>query len=237
MRSARAKTDDGIVFGEYTDDGRLITDGAEYAIEDESTLVAPCEPTALYCTGLNYQNILEARDAEKPENPSFFIKPPVSVCSTGESISYPSFTDELAYAGELAAVVHEECENVAPPDVPDVLYGYTIMNDLDAFDQPNLTARKAFNKSAPLGPWIETDIDPTTIDTRVAQNGEVKYEVNTELMLFEPQEIISYISDRVTLQSGDVISFGSPGGPHQVAAGDEISIQYDGIGELINTID
>lgn len=236
MRLARAETEDGVIHGEYTTDGRLVTNDSEYQIHNESSLVAPCEPTAFYCIGLNYENILELRGAEKPEEPSFFIKPPVSICDPGDSIAYPSFTNELAFAGELAAVIGDRCKDLEPKDVHTAVLGYTIMNDLDAFDQPQLSARKAFNKSAPLGPWIETDINPTNIDTTVRINGEMQYEANTELMLFHPDEIISYLSNRVTLQPGDVISFGSPGGPDEVKPGDDIRIQYDGIGELHNEI-
>jgi 2-keto-4-pentenoate hydratase/2-oxohepta-3-ene-1,7-dioic acid hydratase in catechol pathway len=241
MRLARARTGDGtIVTGSIeTDNGtdRLVSDDGTYGLDDEATLLAPCVPSALYCVGRNYAATLDQMDYERPEEPDFFIKPSVSVHPPDEPVPYPSFTTELTYAGELAAVIDRECHAIAESEVSDVLRGYTIMNDLDALDQPGRTARKAWNDSAPLGPWIETDCDPAAIEMETLINGEIRQEALTELMLFDPRTVIAYLSERFTFRPGDVIAFGSPANPGTVEPGDEIAIRYDGIGTLETTID
>ncbi|AUV82245.1 fumarylacetoacetase [Salinigranum rubrum] len=234
MRLARARTDDGVVPGEYRD-GTLVTGGDEYAV-DEHELLPPCEPTALYCVGRNYAATLEQMEYERPEEPDFFIKPPASLLGHEDPVAYPPFTEELTYAGELAAVVDVECRDVAPADVPDVVRGYTVMNDVDALDQQGRTARKAFRGSGPLGPWVETDVDPTAIDMHTDVSGERRQDANTELMLFGPHEVVSFLSRRFTLQPGDVVAFGSPANPGLIEPGDSVEITYEGVGTLRNEV-
>jgi 2-keto-4-pentenoate hydratase/2-oxohepta-3-ene-1,7-dioic acid hydratase in catechol pathway len=234
MRLVRAQTGDGPREGELQD-GTLSTDDGEYSIERED-LLAPCVPSALYCVGRNYTETLDQMEYDRPEEPDFFIKPPVSVIPTDSSIPYPTFSEEVTYAGELAAVIRQECKNVAVEDVPEVVRGYTIMNDVDALDQQGRTARKAFDGSGPLGPWIETDLDPRGIDMHTEINGERRQESNTELMLFDAYEIVSYLSERFTFSSGDVIAFGSPANPGTIQPNDEIEITYEGVGTLRNSV-
>ena len=233
MRLARAQTSQGIVSGRY-EDGVLTTETGVYDVDGD--LLAPVRPTTMYCVGRNYATTLDQMEYERPTEPDFFIKPSVSTHPPDTPIPYPSFTDELTYAGELAAVVGDRCENVAVDDVDEVVTGYTIMNDLDALDQPGRTARKAFDGSGPLGPWIETDVDPVGIDMQTIINGEQRQHSNTELMLFPPHEVISFLSTRFTLQPDDVIAFGSPANPGLIEPGDEIEITYEDIGTLRNTV-
>ena len=118
----------------------------------------------------------------------------------------------------------------------DVVRGYMIMNDLDSLDQAGRTARKAFDNSAPLGPWIETDIDSTSLDMTTDIDDERRQEANTSQMLFSPQEIIAHLSERYTFQPGDVVWFGRPVNPGFIEAGNEIEIWYEEIGTLSNTV-
>ena len=234
MRLARAQTSDGVVSGRY-EDGTLETGTDVYDID--GNLLAPVRPTTMYCVGRNYTATLDQMEYERPSEPDFFIKPSVATHPPETPIPYPAFSDEVTYAGELAAVVDERCENVAEDDVEDVLRGYTILNDVDALDQPGRTARKAFNGSGPLGPWIETDLDPVGLDMQTVINGEERQHSNTELMLFKPREVVSFLSKRFTLQPNDVIAFGSPANPGLIEPGDEIEVSYEGIGTLRNTVD
>ena len=236
MRLARLQTADGIVEGEYRD-GVVVADGTDYVVGEDGRLAAPCDPSALYCVGRNYAATLDQMDYERPEEPDFFIKPPTSVAGHRTDIPYPSFTDELTYAGELAAVVDERCHDVDEADVPDVLRGFTVMNDLDALDQQGRTARKAFDASGPLGPWLETDLDPTNLDMHTDVGGERRQEANTELMLFDPFEVVSYLSERFTFRPGDVVAFGSPANPGLVEPGEAVEITYEGIGTLSNRVE
>jgi 2-keto-4-pentenoate hydratase/2-oxohepta-3-ene-1,7-dioic acid hydratase in catechol pathway len=236
MRLARVDTPDGPVTGEYRDGAVHADDGVHEA--DREDLLAPCEPSALYCVGRNYAATIDSMGYDIPDDPDFFIKPPASVVGPGDDIPYPTFSEEVTYAGELAAVVDDRCTHIAPDEVPDVLRGYTIMNDMDALDQQGRTARKAWDASGPLGPWIETDVDPVdepmAMSTDVA--GERRQEATTELMLFDAHEVVSYLSKRFTFRSGDVIAFGSPDNPGLVASGDEVAITYEGVGTLRNTV-
>ncbi len=235
MRLARIRTSDGTVTGRY-EDGVVHTDDESYEVGVDGDLRPPCEPTALYCVGRNYAETLDQMEYERPEEPDFFIKPPASLVSHDTPIAYPEFTSELTYAGELAAVIDETCHDVPESEVPEIVRGYTIMNDVDALDQQGRTARKAFDGSGPLGPWIETAVDPTDIDMWTDVSDERRQEANTELMLFDPYEIISYLSKRFTFQPGDVVAFGSPANPGLIEPGDTVEITYEGVGTLRNQV-
>ncbi|EMA41385.1 fumarylacetoacetate hydrolase family protein [Halococcus hamelinensis] len=236
MRLARARTTDGVVAGEY-DDGTVMANDTSYPLDAADVeLLAPCEPSAFFCVGRNFAATIDQMGYDKPDRPDFFIKPPVSRHPPERPIEYPEFTDELTYAGELAAVIDEPCTNLAPEDVPDAVRGYTVLNDLDALDQDGRTARKAFDGSAPLGPWIETDVDPSGIEMETVIDDEVRQEATTEQMLFSPNEVVSFLSERFTFAPGDVIAFGSPANPGLIEPGDEIAITYEGVGTLRNTV-
>ncbi len=235
MRLGRVQTADGTVSGTY-ENGTVKTETDVYEVDTDSNLLAPVCPTTIYCVGRNYAATLDQMDYERPTEPEFFIKPSVSVHPPESPIPYPSFTEELTYAGELAAVVDEQCKNVAENDVDNILRGYTILNDLDALDQPGRTARKAFDGSAPIGPWIETDLDPVGIEMQTTINGNKRQQSQTDLMFFKPREVVSFLSKRVTLLPNDVIAFGSPANPGLIEPGDEIEISYEGIGTLRNTV-
>jgi 2-keto-4-pentenoate hydratase/2-oxohepta-3-ene-1,7-dioic acid hydratase in catechol pathway len=173
---------------------------------------------------------------ERPAEPDFFLKPPTSLLAHERSVRYPDWTDELTYAGELVAVIDERCRDVAAEAVSDVVRGYTILNDLDALDQAGRTARKAFDGSAPLGPWIETDVDPTALDVSTTVGGERRQDANTDQMLFDPAEVVSYLSRRFTLRPGDCVAFGSPANPGLVEPGERVEITYEGVGTLSNRV-
>lgn len=236
MRLARVRTSDGVRTGEFEDE-TVTVDGTSYDVADEDVrLLAPCEPSACYCVGRNYAATVDQMDYETPDAPDWFIKPPASVLDPGADVVYPSWTEKLTYAGELAAVVDRRCRDVDVDEVGDVIRGYTILNDLDALDQPGRTARKAFDGSAPLGPWIETDVDPSGVEMTTHVGGELRQEANTRQMLFSPAEVVSFLSERYTFRPGDVVSFGSPANPGLVEPGDEVAIWYEGVGTLRNTV-
>ncbi|TKX70742.1 fumarylacetoacetate hydrolase family protein [Halorubrum sp. SP9] len=235
MRLARLLTPDGPVAGRYVD-GAVVTGDGRYEVGRDGRLLPPCDPTALYCVGRNYAETLEQMDYERPEEPDFFVKPPASLLAHGEPIRYPEWTDELTYAGELVAVIDERCRDLDPEAVPDVVRGYTVMNDVDALDQQGRTARKAFDGSAPLGPWVETDADPTSLDIETTVGGETRQDANTELMLFGPREVVSHLSKRFTFEPGDCVAFGSPANPGLVEPGERVEITYEGVGTLSNAV-
>lgn len=235
MKLARMQTPEGVVSGRYSD-GVVSTDEGEYVVGRDGELTYPCSPSALYCVGRNFAETLDQMDYERPAEPDFFIKPPAALTGPDQPIRYPEWTTELTYAGELVAVIDERCRDVDADAVPDIVRGYTILNDVDALDQQGRTARKAFDTSGPLGPWIETDLDPRGIEMETVIDGETRQSANTELMLFDPYEVVSFLSRRFTLRPGDAIAFGSPANPGTVDPGDTVEISYDGVGTLRNTV-
>ncbi|AZH25179.1 fumarylacetoacetate hydrolase family protein [Haloplanus aerogenes] len=235
MKRARIAVDGEIHAGEYRD-GVVETDAGQFVVGEDGHLAPPCEPSALYCVGRNFAETLDQMEYDVPDQPAFFIKPPASIVAHEEPIPYPTFSDEVTYAGELCAVIDERCHDLEEDEVPDVIRGYTIMNDVDALDQPGRTARKAFDGSGPLGPWIETDLDPHGIDMYTDVSGERRQEANTELMLFDPYHIVSFLSERFTFRPGDVIAFGSPANPGLIEPGDTVEIWYEGVGTLRNEV-
>ncbi|WP_340098699.1 fumarylacetoacetate hydrolase family protein [Salinibaculum salinum] len=236
MKLARIRTDDGIVTGEY-DDGTVTTEEGTYEVGEDADLLAPCEPGTFYCVGRNFAEKIDQMDYDIPDIPDWFIKPAVSLHHPNDPIVRPEWTDELTYAGELAAVIDEECTDLAgEEEVKEVLRGWSILNDLDALDQERRTARKAFDGSGPLGPVIETDLDPRGIDMETHISGEKRQDATTDWMIFDPYETIAFLSERFTFRPGDVISFGSPANPGLLEPGDDIEIWYEGIGTLENTV-
>jgi len=235
VKRARIQTPDGIVTGRY-EGSTLVADDGEYVLGRDGTLTYPCSPSALYCVGRNFVETLDQMDYDRPDQPDFFIKPPASLTGPDQPVRYPDWTDKLTYAGELVAVVDQRCRDVAPESVPEMLRGYTIMNDIDALDQQGRTARKAFDTSAPLGPYIETDIDPRAVDMETEINDETRQSATTAQMLFDPYEVVSFLSRRFTLRPGDAVAFGSPANPGTIEPGDSISITYEGVGTLTNSV-
>jgi 2-keto-4-pentenoate hydratase/2-oxohepta-3-ene-1,7-dioic acid hydratase in catechol pathway len=243
MRLARIRTDGGVECGEYEgprdgpyEAGKVVTEDGEYRVGEDGDLLAPCRPSALYCVGRNYAATIERMDYERPEQPDWFIKPPASLHPPGRPVEYPGWTDELTYAGELAAVIDDRCSDLQESEVDDHVRGYTILNDLDALDQPGRTARKAFDGSGPLGPWIETDLEPSALEMHTDVGGERRQSASTDAMLFSPRTVIAFLSERYTFRPGDVVAFGSPDNPGLVEPGEAVEIYYEGIGTLRNRL-
>lgn len=245
MPQARIDTGDEVLTGEY-DDGVVTADGESYVAGEDGTLLTPVEPETVYCMGRNYAAYLEENadviqnnlddEPEFPEQIHFFLKGPTCVIGPGDPIPYPSFSEKVGYAGELAAVMGRECKNVDPEEVADAVRGYTILNDLDAKDVEGVTEMKVFDGSAPIGPAI-ADVDPTSLEMKTTISGEVRQDASTSAMYRSPAEAISELSERVTLKPNDVIAMGSPANPGTVERGDEIEIWYEGIGTLRNTVE
>lgn len=235
MKQARLQTPTGIVSGRYHDDTVTTANGV-YTVGRDGQLTVPCTPSALYCVGRNFTATLDQMDYDRPSVPDFFIKPPAALVGPAQPVRYPQWCNKLTYAGELAAVVDRRCRDIEQSAVPDIIRGYTILNDIDALDQEGRTARKAFDTSAPLGPWIETEIDPHDITMETAINGKTRQSATTKQMIFDPYEIVSFLSRRFTLRPGDIISFGSPANPGTIEPGDDIAVTYDGVGTLRNNV-
>jgi 2-keto-4-pentenoate hydratase/2-oxohepta-3-ene-1,7-dioic acid hydratase in catechol pathway len=208
---------------------------------DDVRLVAPVLPRSkVVGIGRNYADHASEFGNEVPAEPLVFLKPNTAVIGPHEPIVYPDQTEDLHFEGELAVVIGRICRDIDAEDVPKVIYGYTIGNDVTARD---LQARdgqwaraKGFDSFCPLGPWIETDldIDDLAIQTRV--NGDLKQDARTSDLIFDIPSLVSYVSSFMTLLPGDVLLTGTPGGVGPMLPGDEVSVTVEGIGTLSNRV-
>jgi len=202
--------------------------------------LSPTRPTKIVAVGLNYRAHAEEMGKPLPEEPLLFMKPSTAVISNKMKIIKPKMSQRVDYEGELAIVIGRKCKKVSPEEAPDYILGYSCFNDVTARDlqqkDVQYTRAKSFDTFAPYGPWINTDIDPIGLKITTRVNGEVKQEGNTEDMIFSPFELVSFISQIMTLLPGDVIATGTPPGVGPLQAGDRVEVEIEGIGTLINYV-
>lgn len=204
-------------------------------------LVAPVIPRSkVVAIGRNYAAHAAELGNEVPTDPLVFLKPNTSVVGPGDGIVYPPQTSSLHFEGELAIVIGRICRHVPKDRVDEVIYGYTVANDVTARDLQQSDKQwwraKGFDTFCPLGPWIETELDTADLRIRTTQNGEERQNGSTALMIFDIPTQIAHISAAMTLLPGDVILTGTPAGVGEMNVGDEISITVEGIGTLTNRV-
>ncbi|GAB6276790.1 MAG: fumarylacetoacetate hydrolase family protein [Rectinema sp.] len=203
-------------------------------------LEAPCAPKKAVCVGLNYRDHADEFGQTIPSAPVLFIKPSTSLLGPGKTIQYPSMSKRVDYEAELVVVIGRLAKNVTAHDAFDYVLGYTCGNDVTARDlQPQngqWTIAKSFDTFMPLGPWIETDIDPSSLQIKALLNGEVRQSSSTTNLIFNVADLIAYISQIMTLEPGDVIMTGTPSGVGPMKKGDRIVVEIEGIGHLENII-
>ena len=206
----------------------------------EVTLLAPVEPSKVVAFGRNYAEHAAELGNEVPEVPIVFLKPSTAVVGPGAAVPYPLLTSNLHFEGELAAVVGRRCVAVTPEEATGVIFGYTVANDLTMRDvqksEGQWTRGKGFDGSCPLGPWMETELDPSALALRATVNGEVRQEGTTADMLRDVAGCVSWISQAMTLLPGDVVLTGTPAGVGALERGDEVSVTIQGIGTLTTRI-
>lgn len=207
-------------------------------------LVAPVIPRSkVVGIGRNYADHAAERGVEVPANPLVFLKPNTSVIGPDEPIVRPMETSELHYEGELAVVIGRICRRVPVERAADVIFGYTVANDVTARDLQHSDGQwsraKGFDSFCPLGPWISTHLDLAEagkLDLVTTVNGEVRQNGNTADMVFSIAELIAHVSSFTTLLPGDVILTGTPSGIGEIAPGDRVSVTVSGIGTLTNPV-
>lgn len=253
MRIARFSLDDEPRFGLVGDDGGVevvaVLKGdplyAGYELTgqklplDEVRLLAPVIPRSkVVGIGKNYARHAAEMDGEVPAEPLVFLKPNTSVIGPDDAIVHPSISDRVDFEGELAVVIGRICKDVAPADAEKVIFGYTIANDVTARD---LQARdgqwaraKGFDTFLPLGPWIETDLDPAASRITTTLDGEVVQDAPTSDMVFAVPDLVAFVSAFTTLLPGDVILTGTPAGIGPMEPGQSVSVTVAGIGTLTN---
>lgn len=222
---------------------------------NDVTLVAPIPRPRknIFCIGKNYVDHAKelGSEADIPEHPMVFSKPPTTVTGPESPVSVPSgLTDFLDYEGELAVVIGKEAKAVAKADAYEYVFGYTIINDVSARDiqsrHKQFLLGKSLDTSCPMGPYIvhkSAIADPHNLHLETKVNGDIRQSANTELMIFDIPTLISVISQGTTLEPGDIIATGTPAGvgkgmkpPQPLRSGDVVEITVDGIGTLKNTV-
>ena len=204
-------------------------------------LLAPVIPRSkVVGIGRNYAAHAAEMGGEVPDEPLMFLKPNTSVVGPGDPIFYPRQSSEVHYEGELAVVIGRICRDVAADRVKDVIYGYTIGNDVTARDlqksDVQFTRGKGFDSFCPLGPWIETELDTSDLRVTTHLNGDLVQDGSTKDLIFDVATLVSYVSSVMTLLPGDVILTGTPEGVGPMNPGDEVEVAITGIGTLTNKV-
>jgi 2-keto-4-pentenoate hydratase/2-oxohepta-3-ene-1,7-dioic acid hydratase in catechol pathway len=208
-------------------------------------LLAPVIPRSkVVAIGRNYAAHAAELGHDVPDEPMMFLKPNTSVIGPDEPIYYPRQTEELHYEGELAVVIGRICRDVPPEQATDVIYGYTVGNDVTARDlqrrDVQFTRAKGFDTFCPLGPWIETDLDPQDFADGVAVqtylNGDLKQDGSTKDLIFDIPTLVAHVTSVMTLLPGDVILTGTPDGVGPMEVGDEVEVAIARIGSLTNRV-
>jgi 2-keto-4-pentenoate hydratase/2-oxohepta-3-ene-1,7-dioic acid hydratase in catechol pathway len=203
-------------------------------------LLAPILPSKVVAVGRNYLEHIEEMGNEVPAAPMIFLKPSTSVIGDGDYIRLPPDTNEVDHEAELAAIIGRPARDLSPDEALGHVLGYAAANDVSARDQQRSDVQwaraKGHDSFCPLGPWIETVLDPADLRIVARVNGEVRQDSRTSLMIHKLPELIAYMSSIMTLLPGDVILTGTPSGVGRIVAGDTVSIEIEGIGTLTNPV-
>ena len=221
----------GNVFGRYR------RKEAETPLSDVN-LLAPSEPSKIICVGRNYVEHAKELGNDVPQVPLIFMKPPSSIISPGDTIILPPQSSQVEHEGELVAVIGKRGHNITAEDAKKHILGYTVGNDVTARDLQRSdelwTRAKGFDTFCVFGPWIDTEFDPADAVLTVRVNGQMRQMASTRDMVFSVSVIIAYISSIMTLEPGDLIFTGTPSGVGELRDGDEVSVEIEGLGEIMN---
>jgi 2-keto-4-pentenoate hydratase/2-oxohepta-3-ene-1,7-dioic acid hydratase in catechol pathway len=200
--------------------------------------LAPILPSKIIGIGKNYADHAAEMGGEAPAEPLMFFKPNTSVIGPGDAIRMPD--TRVDYEGELAVVIGRLCREVPVSRVPEVILGYTCANDVTARDWQKSDGQwaraKGLDSFCPLGPWIETDVDPSDLQLRTTVDGAVRQDGRTSMLIHDVPTLVSYVSTYFTLIPGDVILTGTPAGIGPLTDGQSVSVEIEGIGTLTNPV-
>lgn len=204
------------------------------------TLLPPVLPGKIICVGRNYVEHAKETNSEVPTTPLLFLKPPSAVIGPLQTIFMPPQSQQVDHEAELAVVIGKPGRWIAPNDAFTHVYGYTMGNDVTARDlqrrDGQWTRSKGFDTFLPLGPWIDSEFDPTDAMISCHVNGELRQMASTRDMIFHIDQLIAFISSIMTLEIGDVIMTGTPAGISPLQNGDVVEVSIDGLGILRNPV-
>jgi 2-keto-4-pentenoate hydratase/2-oxohepta-3-ene-1,7-dioic acid hydratase in catechol pathway len=206
----------------------------------EVRLLSPLIPSKVVAIGKNYVEHAEEMGGSVPEEPVIFLKPSTAVIGPDDPIPYPPGVARVDPEGELALVIGRLARRVPAEEAGRYLLGFTCANDVTARDlqlkDGQWTRGKGFDGFAPLGPWIETELDPTDLALELRVNGDTRQAARTSQLVFGTNELVEFVSNIMTLLPGDVILTGTPAGVGPVEVGDVIEVEIEGIGVLRNPV-
>jgi len=204
-------------------------------------LLAPVIPRSkIVAVGKNYADHAAEMGSEVPAEPIIFLKPYTSVIGPGDTIVWPAMAPTIDYEAELAIVIGRVCKEVPKERVKDVIFGYTMANDVTTRElqkrDGQWTRAKSFDTFCPLGPWIETEFVPGTQRISLTVNGETKQDASISQMIFSVEEIVAFVTQVMTLLPGDVIITGTPAGIGPLPEKSSVTVAIEGLGELTNKV-
>jgi 2-keto-4-pentenoate hydratase/2-oxohepta-3-ene-1,7-dioic acid hydratase in catechol pathway len=203
-------------------------------------LLSPLVPGKIVCVGRNYIEHAREHEAEVPEVPLLFLKPPSAVIGPGDPIILPVQSEQVEHEAELAVVIGRKARQVAPNEARDYIFGYTAANDVTARDlqrkDGQWTRAKSFDTFCPLGPWIDTEVDPGDLRITCRVNDQIRQMASTREMVFSVFQLMAFISGIMTLDVGDVLLTGTPAGVGPLQGGDSVQVEIEGIGILENPV-
>ncbi len=218
----------------------IVPSESKVALSDVRLLAPVLPRSKVVCVGKNYADHAAEMNSAVPEEPIIFLKPNTSVVGPDDVIQWPRMSERVDHEVELAIVISRICKDVPEARASDVIFGYTIANDVTARDlqtkDGQWTRAKSFDTFCPLGPWIETDFIPGTQKIEARVNGEVKQSSTLDQMIFNVPRIINFVSSVMTLLPGDVIITGTPSGIGPMPEGAEVSVSIEGLGTLTNKV-
>lgn len=252
MRYARVEVDDTARWALLDNDSLHLMSDAPYdggwptgeqAALSDVRLLAPAMPSKIFCLGRNYSDHRTEMGYAHDGSPSVFMKAPTTIIGPEDDIVLPprTLSTHVEHEAELAIVIGRPARFVAAADALDYVFGFTCANDVSARDlqrsDPQLTRGKGFDTFCPVGPWIETDLDPLGgVRLRCSVNGSIRQDGNTRDMTYDVPFVIEYLSGFSTLLPGDLVLTGSPGGTDALRSGDSVDITIDGIGTLVTGV-
>jgi len=248
MRVVRIFQDEDVRYG-LADDASvtLISDEPFAAWEpegvvplDHAELLCPVIPTKIVCVGINYRAHAQEMGHDLPGEPVIFLKPPTAITGPNGEIHVPAGLDSVDFEGELAAVIGRRTHRVSPEVAKSHILGFTCANDVTARRLQKIdgqwTRAKGFDTFCPVGPWVETDVDPTNLTIETFVNGEERQKASTSDMIRDVYELVSFISGVMTLLPGDLVLTGTPSGIGPMRPGDTVEVRIEGVGSLTNRV-
>lgn len=232
-KTIRAIASDPLYAGIFKED--------ETFLLEDVRLLAPVIPRSkVVCVGKNYADHAAEMGGEVPEEPIIFIKPNTSVIGPNEIIQWPISSERIDHEAELAVVISKICKEVPREKAKDVIFGYTVANDVTARDLQKKDGQwsraKGFDTFCPLGPWIDTEFVPGSQQVTALVDGELKQSAPLSDMVFDVPFIIEFVTKVMTLWPGDVILTGTPSGIGPMSAGGEVEVAVQGLGSLKNRV-